>query len=177
VVDAGHGGTNTGARGGTSGILEKDYTLLFAKELQKELKRKGVHVLMIRDRDTTIDNKDRVLWSMAQNPDLFVSIHLNSAGRPTARGTSTYYKHVAYKPLSQAILQQLLKMDDLQEFGLVGSFNFQPVQPTEYPSTLVEVAFLSSPEDEKMILDAKFRTRIARQIRVGIQDWYKGSGY
>ena len=136
-----------------------------------------MNVLMIRDRDTTIDNKDRVLWTMAKNPDLFVSLHLNSAGRPTARGTSTYYKHLAYKPLSQAILRQLLKIDDLQEFGLIGSFNFQPVQPTGYPSTLVEVAFLSSPEDEQLILNPKFRTRVARQITTGIREWYKQAGF
>jgi N-acetylmuramoyl-L-alanine amidase len=174
VIDAGHGGTNTGARGVTTGILEKDYTLIIAKELETTLKAKGANVLMVRTKDTSIDNKDRVLWSISQNPDLFISIHLNSAGRPTAKGTSTYYKHVAYRPLSKAILNQLLKINDLQEFGLIGSFNFQPVQPTEYPSALIEVAFLSSPDDEKMIMDPKFRSKFVKQIKLGIQDWYSG---
>jgi N-acetylmuramoyl-L-alanine amidase len=173
VVDAGHGGSNIGAKGGTSGILEKDYTLLFAKALEKSLKEKGATVLMVRDKDTTIDNKDRVLWAIQQNPDLFISIHLNSSGRTTVRGTSTYYKHVAYSTLSQSILKQLLEIDDLMEFGHVGSFNFQPVQPTEYPSCLVEVAFLSSPEDEKMILTPDFHKKIAKQVRQGILDWYE----
>lgn len=173
VVDAGHGGSNTGAKGGTSGILEKDYTLLIAKALEKSLKEKGAIVLMVRDKDTTIDNKDRVLWAIQQNPDLFISIHLNSSGRTEVRGASTYYKHAAYSTLSQSILKQLLKIDDLVEFGHVGSFNFQPVQPTEYPSCLVEVAFLSSPEDEKMILDADFHKKIAKQVKQGILDWYE----
>ena len=173
VVDAGHGGSNIGAKGGTSGILEKDYTLLFAKALEKSLKEKGARVLMVRDKDTTIDNKDRVLWAIQQNPDLFISIHLNSSGRPTVRGTSTYYKHVAYSTLSHSILKQLLEIDDLVEFGHVGSFNFQPVQPTEYPSCLVEVAFLSSPEDEKMVLNAEFHKKIAKQVRHGVLDWYE----
>lgn len=172
VVDAGHGGSNIGAKGVTSGILEKDYTLLFAKALEKSLKEKGALVLMVRDRDTTIDNKDRVLWAIGQNPDLFISIHLNSSGRPTVRGTSTYYKHVAWSPLAKSILTHLLEIDDLQEFGLVGSFNFQPVQPTEYPSALVEVAFLSSPEDEKMILSTDFHKKIAKQVRRGIEGWF-----
>jgi N-acetylmuramoyl-L-alanine amidase len=171
VVDAGHGGTNIGARGVNTGILEKDYTLLFAKALEKELVQQGATVLMVRSKDTLIDNKDRVLWAIAQNPDLFISIHLNSAGRPTARGTSTYYKHVAFSPLSKAILGRLLKINDLEEFGHIGSFNFQPVQPTEYPSCLVEVAFLSNPQDEQMIRDAHFRSKVAKQIRLGIEDW------
>src|SRR5687768_4811291 len=47
AIDAGHGGTNIGASGKTSGILEKDYTLLFAKELQKILKKQKVKVIMV----------------------------------------------------------------------------------------------------------------------------------
>lgn len=173
VVDAGHGGSNTGARGGSTGILEKDYTLLFALALQKELEAKGATVLMVRTSDTAIDNKDRVLWAIQQQADLLVSIHLNAAGRSTVQGTSTYYKHAAYYGLSQHVLAQLLKINGLREFGLIGSFNFQPVQPTEFPGTLVEVAFLSNPEDEQKIMDAAFRAQVARKIKEGIVQWYR----
>lgn len=97
---------------------------------------------------------------------------VNSSGRKEVRGTSTYYKNVAFKPLATSILNQLLEINDLQEFGLVGSFNFQPVQPTEYPSCLVEVAFLSNPDDEKMVMNMDFRNKVAKQIKLGIQDWF-----
>jgi N-acetylmuramoyl-L-alanine amidase len=70
----------------------------------------------------------------------------------------------------------MLEIKGLEEFGHVGSFNFQPVQPTEYPSCLVEVAFLSSPEDEKMILDPGFHKKVAKQIKLGLEDWYKKTG-
>jgi N-acetylmuramoyl-L-alanine amidase len=173
AIDAGHGGTNTGASGVTSKILEKDYTLLFAKELQKILKKQKVNVLMVRETDTTIDNKDRVLAAQQNNPDLFISFHLNSSGRSTARGVSTYYKHVAYRSFTESLLNRLLKIKNLQEFGNIGSFNFTPIQPTEYPSCLVEVAFLSNTEDEKMILDPKFRYKVASQVYLGIKDWIK----
>jgi N-acetylmuramoyl-L-alanine amidase len=173
AIDAGHGGTNTGASGVKSGISEKNYTLLFAKELQKILKKQKIKVLMIRETDTTIDNKDRVLWAQQNNPDLFISFHLNSSGRSTAKGVSTYYKHVAYRSFSQSILKRLLAIKNLDEFGNIGSFNFQPVQPTDYPSCLVEVAFLSNEQDEKMILDPKFRYKVAYQVYLGITDWVK----
>ena len=173
AIDAGHGGTNTGASGTTSGILEKNYTLLFAKELQKILKKQKIKVLMVRETDTTIDNKDRVLWAQQNNPDVFISFHLNSSGRNTARGVSTYYKHVAYRSFTQSILKRLLAIKNLEEFGNIGSFNFQPVQPTDYPSCLVEVAFLSNEQDEKMILDPKFRYKVAYQVYLGITDWVK----
>jgi N-acetylmuramoyl-L-alanine amidase len=173
AIDAGHGGTNTGASGATSGILEKNYTLLFAKELQKILKQQKVKVLMVRTDDTTIENKDRVLWAQQNNPDLFISFHLNSSGRSTARGVSTYYKHVAYRSFTQSLLNRLLQIKNLEEFGNVGSFNFTPIQPTDFPSCLVEVAFLSNTADEKMILDQKFRYKVAYQVYLGIKDWIK----
>jgi len=173
AIDAGHGGTNLGASGTTSGILEKNYTLLFAKELQKILKKQKIKVLMVRETDTTIENKDRVLWAQQNNPDVFISFHLNSSGRDYVRGVSTYYKHMGYRSFSQSILKRLLEIKNLEEFGNVGSFNFQPIQPTDYPSCLVEIAFLSNPEDEKMILDPKFRYKVAYQVYLGIKDWIK----
>ena len=173
AIDAGHGGTNKGASGVKTGILEKDYTLLFAKELEKILTKEKVRVLMVRHDDTTVENKDRVLWAQQNNPDLFISFHLNSSGRSTARGVSTYYKHVAYRSFTQSLLRRLLEIKNLEEFGNIGSFNFQPIQPTEFPSCLVEVAFLSNAEDEKMIRDPKFRTKVATQVYLGIKDWIK----
>jgi len=173
AIDAGHGGTNLGADGVTSKVLEKNYTILFAQELQKILQSKKVKVIMTRETDTTIDNKDRVLFLQQNWPDLFVSFHLNSSGRPTAQGVSTYYKHVAFRPFSQALLSHLLTIDGLKEFGNVGNFNFTPIQPTEFNSTLVEVAFLSSPDDEKIILDEKFRKNVAKEVYKGMKDFLK----
>ena len=174
AIDAGHGGTNIGASGTNSGILEKDYTLLFAKELQKILKKQKIKVIMVRETDTTIENKDRVLWAQQNNPDLFISFHLNSSGRSSVRGVSTYYKHIGYRSFTQSILKRLMEIKNLDEFGNIGSFNFQPIQPTDFPSVLVEVAFLSNSEDEKMIRDPKFRSKVANQVYLGIKDWMKG---
>ena len=173
AIDAGHGGTNTGASGLTAGVQEKNYTLLFAKELQKILKRKHATVIMTRDNDTSFDNKDRVLFLQQQWPDLFVSFHLNSSSRATAQGVSTYYKHVAYRPFTEALLKRLLAIEGLKEFGNVGNFNFQPIQPTEFNSSLVEVAFLSNAEDEKLILDETFRKKVATQVYKGMKDFLK----
>ena len=173
AIDAGHGGTNLGASGVNSGILEKDYTLLFAKELQKILKKQKVNVLMVRETDTTIENKDRVLWAQQNEADLFISFHLNSSGRSTAKGVSTYYKHIGFRSFTQGLLKRLLEIKTLEEFGNIGSFNFQPIQPTDYPSCLVEVAFLSNDEDEKLIRDPKFRYKVAYQVFLGIKDWMK----
>lgn len=173
AVDAGHGGSNSGASGVNSGILEKDYTLRISKELEKQLKKGGTRsVFMTRTTDTTLDMADRILMLREADPDLLVSIHLNSSARDTVEGTSTFYRYIGFRSLSQSILARMLELK-LKEFGNVGHFNFALSGPTEYPNCLVEVAFLSNPGDEKRILDPKFQKNVAKKIIEGIRDWLK----
>lgn len=169
-VDAGHGGSNKGAFGLT-GVMEKDMTLLIAKELQQALEAEGATVIMTRTKDTTYDNHDRLSFYKEKNPDLLVSIHLNSAADPIRiKGVSTYYKYIGYRPLTQAILSQMLGMG-LKEFGNVGNFNFILNGLTECPNVLVETLFVSNPEDEMNVLTAEYRKQMAGKIVQGIKDW------
>lgn len=173
AIDAGHGGTNTGAAGTSSRVLEKDYTLLMAKELEKTLRKKGNrNLFMTRTTDTTLDMPARILALRAIDPDLMVSIHLNSSSVDSIRGTSTFYRHIGFRPLSQAILKRMLELG-LEEYGNVGHFNFALSGPTEYPNCLVEVAFLSNEGDERRILQPRFHRDVARKITDGIQDWIR----
>jgi N-acetylmuramoyl-L-alanine amidase len=173
AIDAGHGGSNTGAAGTISKVLEKDYTLLMAKELEKALRKKGNRNLyMTRTVDTTLDMPARILALRAIDPDLMVSIHLNSSSVDTIRGTSTFYRHIGFRPLSQAILKRMLELG-LEEYGNVGHFNFALSGPTEYPNCLVEVAFLSNAGDERRILQPRFHRDVAKKITEGIQDWIR----
>lgn len=173
AIDAGHGGSNTGAAGTISKVLEKDYTLLMAKELEKALRKKGNRNLyMTRTTDTTLDMPARILALRAIDPDLMVSIHLNSSSVDTIRGTSTFYRHIGFRPLSQAILKRMLELG-LEEYGNVGHFNFALSGPTEYPNCLVEVAFLSNAVDERRILQPRFHRDVAKKITEGIQDWIR----
>ena len=173
AVDAGHGGTNTGATGAKSGILEKEYCLRIAKELERHLRKAGVrNVFMTRTKDTTLDMAERIMMLREAAPDLLVSIHLNSSGKDTVQGTSTFYRYPGFRSLSEKILKRMLELR-LREFGHVGHFNFALNGPTEYPNCLVEVAFLSNPEDERRILDPKFHKAVAKKITDGIRDWLK----
>jgi N-acetylmuramoyl-L-alanine amidase len=171
AIDAGHGGDNAGASGVNSNILEKEYTLLIAEQLRKTLVAAGVqHVYMTRTKDTSLSMPERIAMLKAYDPQLLVSIHLNSASSDTVQGTSTYYRYIGFRPLSTAILDRMLTLG-LKEFGNVGSFNFALSGPTDYPNALVEVAFLSNPEDEKKILKPAFRKAVAQKIYSGIMDW------
>jgi len=172
AIDAGHGGTNSGASGVTTKILEKDYTLKMAKQLEKYLKRKGAEVYMTRSDDVDVSMIDRTLMLREHDPDVMISIHLNSSGNKTVKGTSTYYRYIGFKALTEKVLDRMLDLK-LNNFGNIGAFNFALSGPTEYPNCLVEVAFLSNEEDEKRILNERFHKDVAKQIYKGIKDWLK----
>lgn len=174
AVDAGHGGSNTGASGVISKGFEKMYTLQFAEALQKYLGRKGAHVYMTRTLDVDLSMTDRTLALRQQDPNLLISLHLNSAGNPAAKGTSTYYRYIGFRPLTQTILDRMLELG-LDNYGNIGNFNFALSGPTEYPNCLVEIAFLSNEEDERRIMDPKFHRAVAKKIYKGIKDWLKAS--
>ncbi|WP_158538483.1 N-acetylmuramoyl-L-alanine amidase [Chitinophaga skermanii] len=170
AVDAGHGGSNPGSQGPT-GIYEKDMTLLIAKDVQNILQAEGAKVLMTRVNDSYVDNTYRIAYYRERDPDLLVSIHLNSSADPIRiSGTSTYYRHIGFKDLSKAINKRMLGLG-LNEFGNIGSFNFALNAPTEYPNALVETLFISNPEDEMKVLDPAFREQMAQSIVAGIKDF------
>lgn len=173
AVDAGHGGDNKGAFGLT-GVMEKDMTLLIAKELQQALEAEGATVITTRTKDTTYDNHDRLSFYKEKNPDLLLSIHLNSSADPVRiKGVSTYYKYIGYRPLTQTILKEMLGIG-LQEYGNVGNFNFILNGLTECPNALVETLFISNPEDEYNVLTPSFRKQMAEAIVKGVKEWLEG---
>ena len=173
AIDAGHGGTNSGAAGIRTKEEEKNLTLRFAIALEKLLKKKGVKKLvMTRTTDTTIDNKDRVLFLQQQNPDILISLHLNSSNNKEVRGVSTYYKQIGFRTLTTQLLNRMLQLQ-LNEFGNIGSFNFALNAPTDFPNSLVEIAFLSNEEDERRIISSEFQNAVAQKIYLGISDWLK----
>ena len=174
AIDAGHGGENIGATGNRTGIKEKDYTLLIAREVEKMLRIKKAKVIMTRTKDTTLSMYQRITFLAQKNPNLLVSIHLNYSDKDSVSGVSTYYRYIGFRPLSQAILKSMLQTG-LHEYGNIGSFNFALNGPTDYPNCLVEVAFLSNKEDEKKILNPKFRQLVARKIVAGIEGFLKKS--
>ena len=172
AVDAGHGGDNSGATGLKTGIQEKKYTLMIAKQLERVLQEKEAKVFMTRTKDTAIGMVERTEMIKKEDPDFLISIHLNSSVRDSIKGVSTYYRYIGFRPMTQYILESLLKLG-LDNFGNIGSFNFALSGPTDYPNCLVEVAFLSNSDDEQLILDPEFHKAVAIQIVEGIKEWLK----
>ncbi|WNG58129.1 N-acetylmuramoyl-L-alanine amidase [Archangium gephyra] len=89
VIDAGHGGHDTGAIG-RKGTREKDVTLAIAQKLARELRDRGLEVMLTRDGDRYLKLEERARMANEMKGDLFISIHCNSAPTSKLRGIETY---------------------------------------------------------------------------------------
>jgi N-acetylmuramoyl-L-alanine amidase len=91
VIDAGHGGSEEGAKG-PGGTLEKNVTLAVARRLKAALEaRLGVRVILTRDGDATMGLDERAALANNNKADLFVSLHANASLRPGMTGAEVFY--------------------------------------------------------------------------------------
>jgi N-acetylmuramoyl-L-alanine amidase len=91
VIDAGHGGRDPGARSVSGAVAEKDLTLALARELRDKLvERRRVRVALTRDSDQYLSLDERAAVARRLDAAMFVSLHMDSAANPLARGASVY---------------------------------------------------------------------------------------
>jgi N-acetylmuramoyl-L-alanine amidase len=212
VVDAGHGGEETGAKG-PSGLLEKDVTLDVARRVKARLMSDdGTAVYLTRDDDRKVPLDDRTALANHEKADLFVSIHANSSRRDSARGSETYFlsyqatdddaralaalendtlgieRGVTGQTGLDLVLWDLAQSAFLKESSdlaeeiqdrlndTLGVRNrgikqapFRVLMGATMPAVLVEIAFISSPEEERHLREAAFKDRIAESIAASIR--------
>jgi N-acetylmuramoyl-L-alanine amidase len=90
VIDAGHGGSDVGAKG-FSGVFEKDVSLAVARNLAVRLRARGLTVVMTRDADVRVPLEQRTAIANDARGDLFVSIHANASADTSIHGSETYF--------------------------------------------------------------------------------------
>jgi len=175
AVDAGHGGDASGAVGPT-GLEEKIVNLSIATHIRSLLQERGVKVVLTRSDDTNVGMPERTDAIISGGAQILVSIHCNAGGAGSSaevvKGTSTYYRHLGYQPLADIMYTRMLELG-LNQFGMVGSFNFSLNAPTQLPNVLVETAFLSNPDDEMKLMDDNFRKAIAEKVVAGLEEFVK----
>lgn len=171
VLDPGHGGLDGGA--GDEELPEKTVNLQIALHLADLLRERGFEVAMTRSDDTFIPLWERAALANALEADLFVSIHNNSATDPAAHGTETYYlpKQPNNLWLAQAVQQELVRTLGRRNRG-VKSNNFWVLRDAEVPAILVEVSFMSNPEERALLADEAYRQKAADAIARGIVQYF-----
>lgn len=168
TINAGHfPGKDPGAVGKTGlqeAIVAKDVMQKVAKYLEKV----GYTVLQVQENE---------LYEICQksnkfNAELFVSIHCNSSTNANAKGTETFCYQFGGKAekLATEIQNELIKTIKTSNRG-VKQANFQVLRDTDCSAALVELAFISNTEEEKMLADATCRNVIAAAIARGITNY------
>ena len=184
TIDAGHGGNDSGAIGPT-GVTEKSVTLRVALALQKILASEGATVYMTRTTDTEVSPKGadasdieelqaRCDVANQHDSDIFISIHMDSFTNGAAKGTTGYYYALGSKKSRD--LADKVRAGVIDQIGTSNrgtqSCNFYVVKHTDMPATLVEVAFISNPTEEKLMNSEDGVQKAAQGIADGIADFF-----
>ncbi len=187
VLDAGHGGLDSGAVG-KSGLLEKDVNLSVVKHLQQMLELSGFEVVTTRDEDISIydagvegirnqklSDMDNRLEIVQSYPDsIFLCIHQNNYTDPRYFGGQMFYNN--NNPDNRTLAQIMQnRFADLQEgndreIKLSGD-ELYLLRFNKNPSLMVECGFLSNPEEEAKLATPEYQKQLAFTIYSGVMEF------
>jgi N-acetylmuramoyl-L-alanine amidase len=169
VLDAGHGGHDSGAVSIT-GKFEKDFNLSMVKKVSALLRQvPGVEVLTTRIDDTFVELDDRAAFANDNKADVFVSIHGNNYTATTA-GVETYYARDDSLALANHIHPYILAATGFPD-RKVRREDFRVVLKTTMPAVLLEIGYLSNPEEEAPMYTEAFQDRVAEAIVKALKDY------
>lgn len=180
MVDPGHGGTDPGAIGPT-GVREADANLAMSLKLRDRLEDMGAEVRMTRDTDRNVSRpgapqkeelQARVALANSWPADLFVAVHSNSSTVPTLKGTQTFHARQASRTsreMAKSIHENMVATTGRKDLK-VRQADFYVVKHTHMPAVLVETAFVSNPEEEKLLADPEFHGLVADAIAKGVSE-------
>ncbi|MFD1203709.1 MULTISPECIES: N-acetylmuramoyl-L-alanine amidase [Sporosarcina] len=196
VLDPGHGGLDGGASVGD--VVERDITLSISHELKKRLEKKGAVVVMTREKGgdalaehapsekfgtnrqrKLADLKLRESIAIEENPDLFLSVHVNAIPEERWRGAQVFFHpegHPGGELLANSIqnsFRENLKNTDREALAIKGVYLLKKVP---MPSVLIETGFISNPEERALLTDPSYHGKVADAILDGILDFYLAEG-
>lgn len=168
VLDAGHGGSDSGAF--YEGIAEKDINLAVTKKVEAILLNHGYRVVMTRTEDTTVDLYTRADIANGEDADLFVSIHSNAAvDAPDFSGIYTYYHPTSRRgaKLAQAIQTPLCAVTGAIDRG-IASADYVVLRETDMCAALVEMGFMTNSAELRLLTMPAYQDKLAAGIAEGI---------
>ena len=180
VIDAGHGGVDGGSVGKTTGVIERDLNLEYAKTLSGLLNQFGIGTILTRkdknglyDNDATnlkrSDMKKRKEIIDNSGAMLVVSIHMNSFPLKNCRGAQTFFnkENEKGKILAENIQSQFLKdLPFAKNEASIGDYYI--TNCTNLPAVIIECGFISNPEEEVMLATKEYREKVCYSVLCGI---------
>lgn len=190
ALDPGHGGPDGGASS-REGLVEKDITLDISLYLRDFLQEAGALVIMTRETDMdlaspgtkglskrkTEDLLKRAHIIESRKADMLVTVHLNSIPSAKWRGAQTFYYsggQAQSKPLALSIQNELKNQLQNTDRGVQTADSVYLLKTLPIPSVLVEVGFLSNPEEARLMGQDDYQKKVAASIYQGILKHYSG---
>jgi len=188
VIDPGHGGFDPGKLGNT-GKHEKDINLAISLYLREYLEASGSIVIMTREEDVdlyiddgstrkkkNVDLTNRKNIAKESEPDVFLSIHVNSFSESKYYGAQTFYpkNNEEGKQLANIIQEELIRVLDNDNNRVpLENDSIYIIKGLDIPTVLIECGFLSNPQEEQNLNNPQYQQKIAWSIYVGIQRYLK----
>ena len=181
VLDPGHGGFDGGAVGADQ-TLEKEIALLVANEVRSFLEQAGAIVYMTRETDTDLvpkgttgrkksaDIRNRLAFIHEKDPDMFLTIHLNSLNATRWRGAQTFFdtKLPENEVLATMIQDEIIRNLENTKRVALQIDHIYLLKHAEVPGALVEIGFLSNEGERELLKKQSYQREMAASIYQGI---------
>ena len=179
VVDAGHGGFDSGAIG-ISGIYESDLNLKVVEYLEDALESLGAKVVMTRtDADALADTKDADMARRSEiicesGADIVISVHMNSHTDPKTSGPLVIFMEgsVQGQELAESIQASLNSVLDPETDGAARADNLYILKCGLQPSALIECGYLSNEAEETKLKQDDYQKKVAEAACAGIAAYF-----
>lgn len=172
----------TGATGVSTGKLESEINLEVAFKLQEKLEASGYKVIMVRtSQDVDISNSERAAIANENNAAAFIRLHCNSDDSSSVTGTLTmapstsnpYCSNIASasQSLSKSVVDQICNLTGSKNRGTIITDTMSGINWCQVPVTIVEMGFLSNPDEESRLIDSSYQDKIVDGIVLGINEF------
>ena len=184
VIDAGHGGRDGGAVGKTTGVTESLLNMQFALKLKGLCENYNFNVVLTRKdmnglysafatnkKKSEMQKRQEIIESA--NPDVVVSLHMNSFPVSSSRGAQVFYAegNESGKALGESVKNALHEeIDYAKSVAKVG--DFYVLNCTEKAGILVECGFLSNAEEEVLLQDEDYQEKFCYALLYGILTYF-----
>ena len=190
VLDAGHGGIDSGTSSDYKTIFEKDINLAITLKLKELIESSGGLVVLTRDDDSSLyeesvnkttrqkyneNLKNRKKIADESNADMLISIHLNYFTQSKYYGAQTFYpeSNKDGKALASCIQNEFKRVVDNSNNRVIKPRNdLYLLKDCKIPSALIECGFLSNEKEAKLLNDEEYQEKIAWAIYSGIQKYF-----